>query len=87
MRFAQFVRSRFASRNGEIGPKHAPVSVVWIYDGDVEPVFNLHVEDQHEFFANGVLVHNCVWALTDLMDTPPPVRISDTFLARIGARI
>jgi len=24
-----------------------------------EPVYNLHVEDDHEFFANGILVHNC----------------------------
>lgn len=26
----------------------------------VEPVYDLTVEDAHEFFANGVLVHNCV---------------------------
>lgn len=26
------------------------------------PVFNLHVEEDHEYFANGVLVHNCVCA-------------------------
>lgn len=30
-------------------------------------VYNLHVDGPNEFFANGVLVHNCVWALTDLM--------------------
>jgi hypothetical protein len=30
-------------------------------------VYNLTVEGQPEFYANGVLVHNCVWALTDLM--------------------
>ena len=24
-----------------------------------EPVFNLEVDDCHEFFANGILVHNC----------------------------
>jgi hypothetical protein len=28
-----------------------------------EPVYNLEVEDTHEFFANGVLVHNCLDAL------------------------
>lgn len=26
-----------------------------------EPVFDLTVEDAHEFFANGILVHNCTW--------------------------
>jgi phage terminase large subunit-like protein len=25
-------------------------------------VYNLEVEDTHEYFANGVLVHNCLWA-------------------------
>ncbi|MFA5239791.1 MAG: hypothetical protein WC476_08825 [Phycisphaerae bacterium] len=30
-------------------------------------VYNLEVEDCHEYFANSVLVHNCVWALTELM--------------------
>lgn len=31
-----------------------------------EPVYDLTVADCPEFFANGVLVHNCVWALTEL---------------------
>lgn len=31
------------------------------------PVYNLEVEGQPEYFANGVLVHNCVWALHELM--------------------
>jgi len=26
----------------------------------VEPVYNLMVQDQHEYFANGILVANCV---------------------------
>ena len=26
----------------------------------IMPVYDIHVEDQHEFFANGVLVHNCL---------------------------
>jgi hypothetical protein len=37
------------------------------YPGMLEPVFNLHVEGCHEFFANGVLVHNCIWACTYLL--------------------
>lgn len=33
----------------------------------IEPrVWDMEVEDEHEFFANGVLVHNCVWAFFDL---------------------
>jgi hypothetical protein len=31
-------------------------------------VFNLQVEDQPEYFANGILVHNCVWVLTEYLD-------------------
>ncbi len=26
---------------------------------DLRPVYNLTIEDEHEFFANGILVHNC----------------------------
>src|SRR4029077_19327163 len=26
-----------------------------------EPVFNLAVEDAHEYYANGIRVHNCSW--------------------------
>lgn len=36
----------------------------------MQPVFNLQVEDCPEFFANGILVHNCVWALTELKIDP-----------------
>jgi hypothetical protein len=32
----------------------------------VAPVYNLEVEGEHEYFANSILVHNCVWALTEL---------------------
>lgn len=40
----------------------APVSVVKSYAEPIDlliPVFNLTVEDAHEYFANGVLVSNC----------------------------
>ena len=36
----------------------------------VEPVYDLTVAEEHEFFANGILVHNCVM-------TPDNKRISD----------
>jgi len=26
----------------------------------VEPVYDLEIEDKHEFFANNILVHNCI---------------------------
>lgn len=35
-----------------------------IYDEPSEaPVYDLTVEDQHEFYAGGILVHNCLDAL------------------------
>jgi len=34
-------------------------------------VYNLTVEDKHEFFANGILVHNCLrYILAELPDNP-----------------
>ena len=35
----------------------------WCWKEKKEPVFNLTVEGTHEYFANGVLVHNCTDAL------------------------
>ena len=48
----------------------APVNVARSFASGVAPVYNLTVADEPEFFANGILVHNCVWALTDLMLKP-----------------
>lgn len=31
------------------------------FTGQVKPVWNLQVEDQHEYFANGILTHNCMF--------------------------
>jgi PBSX family phage terminase large subunit len=36
-----------------------PCRVLTISDGGNEDVFNLEVDDCHEYFANGILVHNC----------------------------
>lgn len=45
-------------------PKHATAVVLGIYDEPSEaPVYDLTVEDQHEFYAGGILVHNCLDAL------------------------
>jgi phage terminase large subunit-like protein len=29
---------------------------------DLQAVFNIEVEGEHEYFANGILTHNCAWA-------------------------
>lgn len=41
------------------------VSTITGVTGDAEPVYDITVEDQHEFYANGLLVHNCTWMPTD----------------------
>lgn len=45
------------------------------------PVFNLSVEDAEEYFANGILVHNCRYAvagaLLDEGDKPPEVKLRE----------
>jgi len=43
-------------------------------------VYDLTVEGEHEFVANGLLVHNCVWGACALMpelaiNAATPVRI------------
>jgi hypothetical protein len=44
-----------------------PVHVVGVIENKrKQPVFNLEVEEDHEYFANGVLVHNCIWAASAL---------------------
>ncbi len=48
----------------------ALVSVLGLYDAGKASVYNLQVEDAHEYYAQCVLVHNCdanVWAFTELM--------------------
>lgn len=45
-------------------PKLAADHVVEVYaEPHAAPVYDLTVEDQHEFFAGGLLVHNCLDAL------------------------
>uniref|UniRef100_A0A6M3JQK7 Putative terminase n=1 Tax=viral metagenome TaxID=1070528 RepID=A0A6M3JQK7_9ZZZZ len=36
-----------------------------IIDCPSTPVFNLHTQDPHEYFANEILVHNCLWTPGD----------------------
>jgi len=68
--------ARFAAPNSgktNIGSSRRParVSVVRRYASGIAPVYNLTVANKPEFFANGILVHNCVWALTELLVTAP----------------
>lgn len=47
----------------------APVSVLGLSAAGRADVFNITVEEENEYYANGVLVHNCdalVWAMTEL---------------------
>lgn len=51
-----------SSRNGEskkFAPMNAGETAVHARSANAEPVFNLHVEECHEYVANGILVHNC----------------------------
>jgi len=43
------------------GVKHKlAVGNVELFSESIEPeVYNLHIDQQHEYFANGILVHNC----------------------------
>ena len=66
-KIALLVVKSFGRTNISLNQKHAAVSVTGIYERGKADVYNLHVDGVHEFYANGVLVHNCVWALTELM--------------------
>jgi hypothetical protein len=57
-------------------------AAVFAVEGVVE-VFNLKVEDVPEFFANGILVHNCSWAHNDLRRFGRPA----TLKSAVGYRI
>jgi len=48
-------------------PKRAHTTVVHSYvNSEKHDVYDLTIEDVHEFIANGVVVHNCVWAVMEL---------------------
>lgn len=66
-RFAELSSARVNTQKRSIEPEPALVHVVRSYEGGRADVYNLTVRDAPEFFANGVLVHNCVWGITELM--------------------
>ena len=51
-----------------------PITALYCGSARIEQVYDLLVEDMHEYFANGVLVHNC-------MDS---ISYSTTHLRRLG---
>jgi len=57
-----------AEKNSRVTSMHesnaVPVFVLGVVELPGErPVYNLEIEEAHEFFANGVLVHNCIDSL------------------------
>lgn len=61
--------------------KRAEIRVLRTYEsGERKPVYNLTIDGEHEFFANGILVHNCdaarylSWHLR--FDGPPIVDVA-----------
>lgn len=81
--FAPFARLFSGKTSTNTRQKRAHVHVVQVIERDERPVYNLHVDGPHEFFANGILVHNCLWGFSELFHgmvksqkdrdwTPPP---------------
>ena len=60
-------------------PKLAHARVVGVAEVGVSPVYNLTVSDCPEYFANGVLVHNCrnglCMALSTLISHAKPLQM------------
>ena len=62
----QSVPSRFGNPSIAPVPQPVPVHVRGNFDAGEADVYDLQVEGSHEFVAEGVIVHNCVWAMTYL---------------------
>lgn len=65
------LRAQYAARysnkiNISSVPKLARVNVVRTFANGAAPVYNLEVDGTPEYFANRILVHNCVWAMSEL---------------------
>lgn len=50
------------------------LKIEWLSDDETEDVYDITVEGNHNFFANGVLVHNCQEVL---LPTKPIENVSD----------
>lgn len=68
-RLARFAAKSLWQHQGERSPA-APVRVVAVKPAGNATIFNLTVEGTHEYYANGVLVHNCADAVVIAALTP-----------------
>ena len=71
----QLSKSALVSGNQNIEKNLCAVPASVVQRSGVEKlmdVYDLQIDGEHEFFANGFLVHNCVWALTELAVTTSP---------------
>ena len=66
--FVSFVKKNMRSTNG-LKQKHVGENVEEFHKDRIiqRRVFDIEVEDEHEYFANGILVHNCSDALEYLL--------------------
>jgi hypothetical protein len=60
------------------------VNLVGILFTTREDVYNLQVEDCHEYFANNILVHNCMMSLALAVYNIPSKPLSPQFMARMS---
>ncbi|ABE51379.1 Hypothetical protein Mbur_0384 [Methanococcoides burtonii DSM 6242] len=83
---ARYVDQSSKSRSQK-SRQHAHVSVLGSYGAGKRKVYNLTVEECNEYFANGILVHNCdalVWALTELLPPEKPGKPLPRFSGGFG---
>ncbi|MDI6790826.1 MAG: Hint domain-containing protein [Thermodesulfobacteriota bacterium] len=64
--FAAFVVNNLLPKK-VTAKKPVPVHMVTRQEVSIQPTYNLEVEGCPEYFANGVLVHNCVYSLAEIM--------------------
>lgn len=70
----QTLLSSVRTTNTETNLEPVAVHVVASYAGSKGAVYDLQVADAHEFLAEGVIVHNCVWGLHVLLVDDTPLR-------------
>jgi phage terminase large subunit-like protein len=50
-----------AQGQGSVAPTVMPSTVITKLEAEETDVYNIEVEEHHEYFANGILNHNCAW--------------------------
>jgi hypothetical protein len=74
-----------AKRKPNIVRSAVPVKLVEIHKLDgLHPVYDLTITDQHEFFANGILVHNCLKEMTGTLRNPTDVPFEEELREKMG---